>query len=113
MTYTNSSRSIKRNHPRVTTTEHLLLLTGSHHGSSRRKSGRLYTLRSQEFELRDDAKGLDKELRSELPDLGTSVVVGKWYVPFIFVKERDAKDQIKRSVYYSMTLEEMGRGFLS
>ncbi|KAG2319923.1 hypothetical protein Bca52824_013136 [Brassica carinata] len=41
-----------------------------------------------------------------LPALGTSVVVGKWYVPFIFVKERDAKDQIKRSVYYSMTLEQ-------
>ncbi|KAG2297835.1 hypothetical protein Bca52824_034307 [Brassica carinata] len=44
-------------------------------------------------------------LRSKLPsDLNTSVVVGKWYVPFIFVKERDAKVQIKRSTYYSMTL---------
>ncbi|CAF2258815.1 BnaA08g24240D [Brassica napus] len=62
--------------------------------------------RSQEFELRDDGKGLNKELRSELPALGASVVVGKWYVPFIFVKEKDAKDQIKRSVYYSLTLEQ-------
>ncbi|KAF3571142.1 hypothetical protein F2Q69_00060824 [Brassica cretica] len=62
--------------------------------------------RSQEFEPRDDAKGLNKEPRSELPALGASVVVGKWYVPFIFVKEKDAKDQIKRSVYYSLTLEQ-------
>ncbi|KAJ4904538.1 hypothetical protein Rs2_18489 [Raphanus sativus] len=35
-----------------------------------------------------------------------TVVYSEWYVPFIFVKERDAKDQIKRSVYYSMTLEQ-------
>lgn len=31
-------------------------------------------------------------------------MVGKWYVPFIFVKERDAKDQLKSSTYYSMIL---------
>ncbi|CAH2037918.1 unnamed protein product [Thlaspi arvense] len=62
--------------------------------------------RSQEFELRDDAKGLNTELRSELPALGTRIVVGKWYVPFVFVKERDPKDQIKTSMYYSMTLEQ-------
>ncbi|KAL1202373.1 hypothetical protein V5N11_008978 [Cardamine amara subsp. amara] len=63
--------------------------------------------RFQDFELRDDAKGLNTKLRSELPGLvGMSVVVGKWYVPFIFVKERDVKDQIKRSVYYSLTLEQ-------
>ncbi|KFK43608.1 hypothetical protein AALP_AA1G148500 [Arabis alpina] len=62
--------------------------------------------RSKEFELIDDAKGLNKELRSELPSLGTSVVVGKWYVPFVFVKERKVKDQHKRSMYYIMTLEQ-------
>lgn len=46
-------------------------------------------------------------LRSKLPgDFNTSVVVGKWYVPFIFVKERDAKAQIKKSTYYSMTLRQ-------
>ncbi|CAD5312613.1 unnamed protein product [Arabidopsis thaliana] len=60
----------------------------------------------QDFELKDDAKGLNTELRTELPGLGMSVVVGKWYVPFIFVKERDVEDQIKRSMYYSMTLEQ-------
>ncbi|XP_010476350.1 PREDICTED: uncharacterized protein LOC104755634 [Camelina sativa] len=64
-------------------------------------------VRSQDFELTDDAKGVNKELRAELPNLGMSTVVGKWYVPFIFVKERDAKDQIKNSMYYySMTLEQ-------
>ncbi|KAG2319984.1 hypothetical protein Bca52824_013197 [Brassica carinata] len=72
----------------------------------RKKEWTVAHSRSQEFELRDDAKGLNKELRSELPALGTSVVVGKWYVPFIFVKEKDAKEQIKTSIYYSMTLEQ-------
>ncbi|KAJ0248027.1 hypothetical protein HA466_0163960 [Hirschfeldia incana] len=62
---------------------------------------------SKSFGLTDDAKGINDELRSELPkDVNTSVVVGKWYVPFIFVKEGDAKDQIKSSTYYSMTLKQ-------
>lgn len=60
---------------------------------------------SEDFGLADDAKGIYTKLRSELPsDLNTSVVVGRWYVPFIFIKERDAKDQLKSSTYYSMTL---------
>lgn len=55
----------------------------------------------------DDAKGVvDAKLRYELPDLDKSVVVGKWYVPFLFVKEGDAKDQMMRSMYYSMTLHQ-------
>ncbi|CAH8388860.1 unnamed protein product [Eruca vesicaria subsp. sativa] len=62
---------------------------------------------SHDFGLTDDAKGINAELRSELPkDVDASVVVGKWYVPFIFVKERDAKDQMKNSTYYSMTLKQ-------
>ncbi|CAF2258821.1 BnaA08g24250D [Brassica napus] len=62
---------------------------------------------SQDFGLTDDAKGINAELRSELPkDVNTSVVVGKWYVPFIFVKEGDAKNQIKTSTYYRMTLKQ-------
>ncbi|CAA7039292.1 unnamed protein product [Microthlaspi erraticum] len=62
---------------------------------------------SQDFGLVDDAKGIDTKVRSELPsDLNTSVVVGKWYVPFIFVKEREAKFQIKSSAYYIMTLKQ-------
>lgn len=60
---------------------------------------------SEDFGLKDDAKGIYTEIRSELPsDFNTSVVVGKWYVPFIFVKEGNAKDQLKSSAYYSMIL---------
>ncbi|EOA37975.1 hypothetical protein CARUB_v10009445mg [Capsella rubella] len=60
---------------------------------------------SEDFGLRDDAKGIYTNIRSELPgDFSASVVVGKWYVPFIFVKERDAKHQFKNSTYYSMIL---------
>ncbi|XP_010476352.1 PREDICTED: uncharacterized protein LOC104755636 [Camelina sativa] len=62
---------------------------------------------SQDFGLTDDAKGINTTLRSALPsDVNTSVVVGKWYVPFIFVKDRKAKDQIKSSTYYSMSLKQ-------
>ncbi|CAA0199446.1 unnamed protein product [Arabidopsis thaliana] len=60
---------------------------------------------SEDFGLKDDAKGIYTEIRSELPsDFNTSVVVGKWYVPFIFVKEGNPKDQLKSSAYYSMIL---------
>lgn len=73
----------------------------------KRKNWRVGYSTSQDFGLIDDAKGINTMLRSKLPsDLNTSVVVGKWYVPFIFVKERDAKVQIKRSTYYSMTLRQ-------
>ncbi|CAG7867100.1 uncharacterized protein LOC103843048 [Brassica rapa] len=60
---------------------------------------------SEDYGLRDDAKGINAKLRSELPsDLNISVAVGNWYVPFIFVKDGDAKDQLKSSTYYRMTL---------
>ncbi|KAG2297837.1 hypothetical protein Bca4012_009026 [Brassica carinata] len=73
----------------------------------KRKNWRVGYSTSQDFGLIDDAKGINNMLRSKLPgDLNTSIVVGKWYVPFIFVKERDAKVQIKRSTYYSMTLRQ-------
>ncbi|CAE5957380.1 unnamed protein product [Arabidopsis arenosa] len=72
----------------------------------KRKEWTVECLRSQDFKLSDDAKGLNTELRAKLPGLSMSTVVGKWYVPFIFVKERDAKDQVKNSMYYSMTLEQ-------
>ncbi|KAH0921417.1 LOW QUALITY PROTEIN: hypothetical protein HID58_021435 [Brassica napus] len=50
---------------------------------------------------------VDAKLRYELPDFDKSgVVVGKWYVPFLFVKEGDAKDQMKKSMYYCMTLHQ-------
>ncbi|KAF8104579.1 hypothetical protein N665_0171s0081 [Sinapis alba] len=60
---------------------------------------------SEDYGLRDDAKGIYPKLRSELPsDLNRSVVVGNWYVPFIFVNEGDAKDQFESSTYYRMSL---------
>ncbi|CAN7096575.1 unnamed protein product [Brassica rapa subsp. narinosa] len=60
----------------------------------------------RDFGLTDDAKGLNVELRSTLPSLDMSVVVGKWYVPFLFVKEGDIIDQVKISMYYNMTLQQ-------
>ncbi|KAF7808960.1 uncharacterized protein G2W53_035703 [Senna tora] len=61
----------------------------------------------------DEALGLNSSLRSQLPDFNfplsnarsESVTIGKWYVPFMFVKE-DMKlsDQMKNSVFYRMKL---------
>ncbi|KAJ4889884.1 hypothetical protein Rs2_29632 [Raphanus sativus] len=62
--------------------------------------------RTSTLRLIDDAKGLNVELRSKLPGLDMSVVVGKWYVPFLFVKEGDIIDQVKISMYYNMTLHQ-------
>ncbi|GMN38875.1 hypothetical protein TIFTF001_008108 [Ficus carica] len=61
----------------------------------------------------DEALGLNSSL---LPVLNLSpsnsssetMVVGKWYCPFVFVKERSAKlkEQMKRSMFYVVTLEQ-------
>ncbi|XP_023632750.1 uncharacterized protein LOC17899061 isoform X2 [Capsella rubella] len=63
---------------------------------------------SQDFGLVDDAKGIITKLRldSDLTSIGKSVVVGKWYVPFMFVMEGDVKDQMKKSTFYSVTLQQ-------
>ncbi|KNA03013.1 hypothetical protein SOVF_213210, partial [Spinacia oleracea] len=59
-----------------------------------------------------DAQGVDSSLRAQLPDFmssqecSKSVVVGKWYCPFMFIKEGRVKDQIKNSLFYVMTLEQ-------
>ncbi|XP_015894258.3 uncharacterized protein LOC107428267 [Ziziphus jujuba] len=64
-----------------------------------------------------EAAGLDAVLRARLPNfdfpLGDKkskpVVVGKWYCPFMFVKERTPKtlkDEMNRLMYYEMTLEQ-------
>lgn len=71
----------------------------------KRKSWTVEYSTSEDYGLRDDAKGINAKLRSQLPsDLNRSVVVGNWYVPFIFVKDGDAKDQLKSSTYYRMSL---------
>ncbi|PON84666.1 hypothetical protein TorRG33x02_194930 [Trema orientale] len=55
-------------------------------------------------------------LRTRLPRLDSllsnsssvSMVVGKWYFPFVFIKELDGKlkEQTEKSVFYEMTLEQ-------
>uniref|UniRef100_A0A803N4P1 Uncharacterized protein n=1 Tax=Chenopodium quinoa TaxID=63459 RepID=A0A803N4P1_CHEQI len=61
-----------------------------------------------------EARGIDSSLRANLPDFNflpsqessESVVVGKWYCPFMFIKDGKRKDQIKANVFYKMTLEQ-------
>ncbi|XVE85655.1 hypothetical protein DITRI_Ditri17bG0107900 [Diplodiscus trichospermus] len=61
-----------------------------------------------------EAPGLDTALRARLPEFNfplsqnssEPVVVGKWYCPFIFIKDGRPKDQMAKSMYYEMTLEQ-------
>ncbi|CAI0458762.1 unnamed protein product [Linum tenue] len=75
----------------------------------RRRGWRLHTSTPREFEL-GEAPGLDSNLRAQLPnfDFSLSDVVGKWYCPFLFVKESGmgVQDQVDRSRFYEMTLEQ-------
>ncbi|KAH7574982.1 hypothetical protein JRO89_XS02G0029600 [Xanthoceras sorbifolium] len=79
----------------------------------RRKGWKLVTKTARNLEL-DEAPGLDMELRARLPDFNfplsnkssKPVTVGKWYIPFIFIKEGTLEDQMNRSMYYETTLEQ-------
>ncbi|XP_038892947.1 uncharacterized protein LOC120081844 [Benincasa hispida] len=61
-----------------------------------------------------EAHGVDSVLRSQLPDfnfplpckISSPVVVGKWYCPYIFIRDGDVDVQMDRSMYYEMTLEQ-------
>ncbi|KAJ8751669.1 hypothetical protein K2173_025830 [Erythroxylum novogranatense] len=62
-----------------------------------------------------DALGLDSSLRTYLPSFdfpipsktSSSVVVGTWYCPFVFIREETSlKEQMKGSMLYKMTLEQ-------
>ncbi|KAM1102497.1 hypothetical protein PS2_010961 [Malus domestica] len=63
-----------------------------------------------------EASGLNSSLRASLPrfdfplshDYSEVVCVGKWYCPFMFVKEGGVKlkDQMKYSMYYEIKLEQ-------
>ncbi|XP_050373814.1 uncharacterized protein LOC126791408 [Argentina anserina] len=69
-----------------------------------RRGWKLTCSTASEFEL-VDAQGLDTALRSQLPGFDfplMNVVVGKWYCPFMFVKEM----RPLKSMYYEMTLEQ-------
>ncbi|KAL0327069.1 UNVERIFIED_CONTAM: hypothetical protein Sangu_1784900 [Sesamum angustifolium] len=79
----------------------------------RRKGWTIYTKTPDNFQL-DTALGLDSNLRARRPgfdfppsqESSETLVVGKWYCPFVFVKEGTVKDQVKRSMYYEMTMEQ-------
>ncbi|KAK2665426.1 hypothetical protein Ddye_004000 [Dipteronia dyeriana] len=81
----------------------------------RRKGWNLVTKTAHKLDLQE-APGLDMELRSRLPDFDNfslsnkqsskPMIVGKWYIPFIFVKESTLKNQMTRSMYYEATLEQ-------
>ncbi|CAN0929877.1 hypothetical protein LINGRAHAP2_LOCUS37316 [Linum grandiflorum] len=76
----------------------------------RRKGWRLHTSTPREFELHE-ALGVDSKLRARLPDFTDDhkpTVVGKWYCPFLFIKDPDMKveDQVIHSRFYEMTLEQ-------
>ncbi|XVF85684.1 hypothetical protein PTKIN_Ptkin17bG0136000 [Pterospermum kingtungense] len=82
-------------------------------GFLRREGWRAYTSTPRNFTL-GEAPGLDTALRARLPEFNFSlshnssqpVVVGKWYCPFIFIKDGTPRDQMAKSMYYHMTLEQ-------
>ncbi|KAK8567456.1 hypothetical protein V6N13_105421 [Hibiscus sabdariffa] len=82
-------------------------------GFLKRKGWRASTSTPRNFAL-DEAPGLDTALRARLPTFdfplscksSEPVVVGKWYCPFIFIKDGTPKDQMAKSMYYKMTLEQ-------
>ncbi|XP_057447979.1 uncharacterized protein LOC130739638 [Lotus japonicus] len=83
-------------------------------GLLRKKRWRLRASTPRHYSL-GEALGSNDILRSRLPDFNfpltndccESVVVGKWYCPFMFVKEgMKSKEQMKMSVFYELTLEQ-------
>lgn len=78
----------------------------------RRKGWRVDASTPRNYHLRE-ALGSNDPLRSKLPDFNfplsnassESVVVGKWYCPFMFLKEgMNVKEQMKVSTFYEVTL---------
>ncbi|XP_043718172.1 uncharacterized protein LOC122666122 [Telopea speciosissima] len=62
-----------------------------------------------------EAQGINASLRTRLPQFdfplssktSGTVGVGKWYSPFVFIKEEGKlKDQMKRSMFYEIKLEQ-------
>ncbi|KAL3510914.1 hypothetical protein ACH5RR_030315 [Cinchona calisaya] len=79
----------------------------------RRKGWSVRTKTPKNYKL-DEAPGLNAALRAKLPEFNfppsykssEAVVVGKWYSPFMFIKDGVLKDQMKRSMFYQVTLEQ-------
>ncbi|XP_030514215.1 uncharacterized protein LOC115728035 [Rhodamnia argentea] len=82
-------------------------------GFLERKGWKIYWKTPKSFYL-DDAPGIDGPWRKLLPSFdfpisrarSDVVVVGKWYCPFMFVKDGTVGDQINKSMYYGMSLEQ-------
>lgn len=82
------------------------------------KGWQIYTKTPKNYELRE-ANGINVSLRSRLPNLdfppstktSNPVVVGRWYCPFVFIKEGNLSDQVKKSIFYEMTLEQKWERF--
>jgi len=80
------------------------------------KGWKLRASTSPDFEL-GEAQGLDTTLRAHLPEFtfplsnrsSQPVVVGKWYCPFMFIREvtpKTLRDQMSNLIYYEMALEQ-------
>ncbi|CAI8587679.1 unnamed protein product [Vicia faba] len=83
-------------------------------GLLREKGWTLHSSTPYNYHL-SQALGSNDSLRSKLPDFNFPlsndrselVVVGKWYCPFMFVKEvMKLKEQMKLSPFYELTLEQ-------
>ncbi|XP_027191941.1 uncharacterized protein [Cicer arietinum] len=83
-------------------------------GLLRAKWWRLYATTPHTYHL-SQALGSNDSLRSKLPNFNfslsnhcsESVVVGKWYCPFMFVHEgMKLKEQMNMSMFYELTLEQ-------
>uniref|UniRef100_A0A2N9IFF0 Uncharacterized protein n=1 Tax=Fagus sylvatica TaxID=28930 RepID=A0A2N9IFF0_FAGSY len=82
----------------------------------KRKGWGVNTSTPHDFNLVDDAQGLDTALRARLPEFNVPlsskssqpIIVGKWYSPFMFISEGTLllKDQVSISMYYKVTLEQ-------
>ncbi|XP_077236655.1 uncharacterized protein LOC143878236 [Tasmannia lanceolata] len=81
----------------------------------RRKGWRVYTSTPRDCQL-GEAHGINVSLRMCLPDFNfpisnkrsSSMVVGKWYCPFMFFGEEGSlKDQMKKSLFYEMSMEQL------
>lgn len=69
------------------------------------------------YKLEKEALGVDTTLRARLPDFNfpassnasDAVVVGKWYMPFMFIRDDSLftlKDQLEQSMFYEISLEQ-------
>lgn len=80
----------------------------------RRRGWQAFTSVPTNFYL-NEALGVNTTLRAQMPNLkfpisnkySPAVVVGKWYCPYIFIREDESvKDQMRSSMFYEMTLEQ-------